>query len=258
MRAASRSDCAPCAVLAERFGRRRTPHRTGRRARSTSASLTRVDRCDEIAHAVAVDRVAEANLGLDFVAFGHGDLAHVVAEAGDLERVAHRARRQPRGPRRPSSLCTSLVLPVADDHLRASRSRLQMKPNSRSPWADWFRFMKSMSIVDHGMSRLNCVCRCSNGFCSCASPAIHILAGENVCIHVIRPMQFGAELASWQMSWIAPAPVSTGLNTTLTGNRRRCCPSPATMACESRSTCLQHFVAVEVLAAGDEPDFKWS
>ena len=43
--------------------------------------------------------------------------------------------------------------------------------------------MKSMSMVDHGKSRLNCVCRCSMGFCNAVNPAIHILAGEKVCIH---------------------------------------------------------------------------
>jgi alpha-N-arabinofuranosidase len=63
-------------------------------------------------------------------------------------------------------------------------------------WADWFRFMKSMSISDQGMSRLNWVCRCTKGFCSTFRPAIHILAGENVCIQVISPTQFSALLAS--------------------------------------------------------------
>ena len=37
--------------------------------------------------------------------------------------------------------------------------------NRDLPWAAWFRFMKSMSISPHGRSRLNCVCRCSSGFC---------------------------------------------------------------------------------------------
>ena len=43
---------------------------------------------------------------------------------------------------------------MADDDFAGERSRLPMKPNSRSPWADWFRFMKSMSIVDQGRSRI--------------------------------------------------------------------------------------------------------
>ena len=48
---------------------------------------------------------------------------------------------------------------VALDALRFKRMRLPMKPNSRSPCADWFRFMKSMSMVDQGISWLNWVCR---------------------------------------------------------------------------------------------------
>ena len=44
-----------------------------------------------------------------------------------------------------------------------------------------------MSISAHGSSRLNCVCRCRSGFRSAASPAIHIFAGEKVCIHATTP-----------------------------------------------------------------------
>ena len=40
---------------------------------------------DEVADAVAVDPDAEADLRLDLVAFGDGDLAHVVPEAGETE-----------------------------------------------------------------------------------------------------------------------------------------------------------------------------
>ena len=64
-----------------------------------------------------------------------------------------------------------------------------MKPNSRPPWAVWFRFMKSMSISLHGRSRLNWVWNCSRGFCNWLSAGIHILAGEKVCIHTMSPMQ---------------------------------------------------------------------
>ena len=38
-----------------------------------------------------------------------------------------------------------------------------MNPNSRSPWAAWLRFMKSMSISAQGRSRLNWVCRWRTG-----------------------------------------------------------------------------------------------
>ena len=86
-----------------------------------------------------------------------------------------------------------------------------MKPNSRSPCADWFRFMKSMSISAQGRSRLNCVWRWRSGFCSDASPAIHIFAGENVCIQATTPTQASAAFASRQTSRIDSAFLTTGL-----------------------------------------------
>ena len=61
-----------------------------------------------------------------------------------------------------------------------------MNPNSRSPCADWFRFMKSMSISAHGRSRLNCVWRWSSGFCSALEPGDpHLRRREGVhpCDH---------------------------------------------------------------------------
>ncbi len=48
----------------------------------------RVHGLDQVAHAVAVDGPAQLDLGLDLVALGDRDLAHVVAEAGDLEAAA--------------------------------------------------------------------------------------------------------------------------------------------------------------------------
>ncbi len=44
-------------------------------------------------------------------------------------------------------------------------------------WAAWFRFMKSMSMVDQGSRRLAWVCRWSSGLRSASRPEIHILAG---------------------------------------------------------------------------------
>ena len=80
--------------------------------------------------------------------------------------------------------------------LCCKRMRAVMNPCSRSPCADWFRFMKSMSIFAHGMSRLNCVLTCSSGFCSALNPRIHIFDGENVCIQVMTPAQLGAWFAA--------------------------------------------------------------
>ena len=53
-----------------------------------------------------------------------------------------------------------------------------------------------MSMVDHGSSMPAWVCRWSSGFCSASRPAIHILAGEKVCIHAITPTHSGALLTS--------------------------------------------------------------
>ncbi len=116
-----------------------------------------------------------------------------------------------------SSSCTSFSCQWPTMTVRSRRIRVPMKPNSRSPWADWLRFMKSMSMADQGMSRLYWVCRWAKGFVSAESPAIHILAGEKVCIQATRPMQFFAEFASRQTSRIASGVVTTGLNTSVTG-----------------------------------------
>ena len=112
-----------------------------------------------------------------------------------------------------------------------------MNPNSRSPWAAWFRFMKSMSIVPHGMSRLNCVWRCANGFCSAVSPAIHIFAGEKVCIHRIRPTQAGDVLASPSSAATSSGVFTTGLNTTRHGIRAERSSASAIVR-ELSATCL--------------------
>ena len=101
--------------------------------------------------------------------------------------------------------------------LRLRRRRVWMNANSRSPCADWFRFMKSMSIDDHGRSRLNCVWRWTSGVRRSVSPAIHILAGENVCIHAMTPTQAGLPSASRSSAAIPSAVLTTGLGTTRTG-----------------------------------------
>ena len=60
-----------------------------------------------------------------------------------------------------------------------------------------------MSISAHGSETLAWVCRCRNGVRSASRPVIHILAGENVCIQAIRPMQSGSALAAMMIWWIA-------------------------------------------------------
>src|SRR3712207_8066717 len=52
-----------------------------------SGIARRIDLLDEIADPVAVDGVAEADLGGDLVALGHRDIAHIVAETGELRAL---------------------------------------------------------------------------------------------------------------------------------------------------------------------------
>ena len=101
--------------------------------------------------------------------------------------------------------------------LRSTRMRVCTCPNSRSPWAAWFRFMKSMSISAHGSCASACVCRCSSGTRSASRPGIHILAGENVCIQATTPMQASAAVASRHTRRMASGVVTTGFQTTRTG-----------------------------------------
>ncbi len=70
----------------------------------------------QFADAVAVDLNAEADLGLDLVALGDGDLPHVVAQAGDLQRSYF--MQSGGGPLPGGQAILHLgVLPMADDDL---------------------------------------------------------------------------------------------------------------------------------------------
>ena len=72
-----------------------------------------------------------------------------------------------------------------------------MWPYSMSPWALWFRFMKSMSMSPHGISALYWVWKCRRGFSRDWRPLIHILAGEKVCIQVMTPTHFSSLFAAF-------------------------------------------------------------
>ena len=120
--------------------------------------------------------------------------------------------------------------------LRTIPIRVSTNANSRSPCADWFRFMKSMSISDHGRSRLNCVWRWRSGCCSALSPGIHIFAGEKVCIHAITPTHDSAAFASSATRRIASGLVATSRHTTRTGTSS-CASRPAATCRACCSTC---------------------
>src|SRR3954452_1465384 len=107
---------------------------------------------------------------------------------------------------------------------------------SRSPWAAWLRFMKSMSMVAHGRDWFAWVCRCSSGLCSTSRPAIHILAGENVCIHVTTPTQVSSLVASSNVRRISSGVVTTGFQTTSTGASTRA-DSARTTSRDCSATC---------------------
>ena len=130
-----------------------------------------------------------------------------------------------------------------------------MNPNSRSPWAAWCRFMKSMSISAQGRSRLNCVCRCRSGLRSASRPPIHIRAGENVCIQAMTPTQASAALASWKAAAIPSGDLTTGRYDDPHWDRRRRVERRHDPLRVGRDL-AQRLVAVEVLAAGEEPDFE--
>ena len=139
--------------------------------------------------------------------------------------------------------------------LRSSRMRLPMKPNSRSPCADWFRFMKSMSMSAHGISRLNCVWRCRNGFCRARRPRIHILAGEKVCIQVMRPTQSagGVGLQAQLVNGVGGGQHRLEDNVHRDRGRvlQRLGNRPRVVG-----DLRQRLRAIQVLAAGDKPDLK--
>ena len=124
--------------------------------------------------------------------------------------TAARAQTPTRRATSGSSTCPATVL-------RVTPSRVWTAANSRSPWAAWLRFMKSMSISAHGSAWLACVCRCSNGLRRWSRPVIHIFAGLNVCIHAMTPTQASSDSASISARRIAAVSVSTGLVTTRTG-----------------------------------------
>ena len=209
----------------------------------------------EVADAIGVGSEAEFHFGGDLVALGDRDLPHVVAEAAEFRALPVVPMRAPRASRRRCG-------PEPPDRTNgrprlcaASRMRVWMKPASRSPCADWFRFMKSMSIVSQGRSRPNWVWRCTNGFCSAFSPRTHIFEGENVCIQRMRPAQSGSEFASRQSLAISSGVVSSALNWVLSGSfgelRERACDLPRV----SRDL-LKRTGTVEMLRAANEPDFR--
>ena len=88
-----------------------------------------VDCVGKIAHAVAIDCEAELHFGPDLVAFGHGNLAHVVAETAELRAlpIVPRARRAHPGT---DPVLDFRVRPMADDdfavqaHARMQEPRL--------------------------------------------------------------------------------------------------------------------------------------
>ena len=132
-----------------------------------------------------------------------------------------------------------------------------MWANSRSPCAAWFRFMKSMSISPQGRSRLNCVCRWRSGFERACRPAIHIFAGENVCIQAMTPTHASVEFASRHVARIASAFFTTGFQTTRTGIASAA-SSPARDLSRVLGNLPKCLLTVQVLAPRHEPDLEFA
>ena len=111
-----------------------------------------------------------------------------------------------------------------------------------------------MSMSAHGSATLAWVCRCSSGLRSASSPAIHILAGEKVCIQAITPTHavVGVGLEARRGGW-RPASVSTGFQTTATGTLGGRVERVGDLAATARRP-GEGLLAVQALAAGEEPD----
>ncbi len=153
-------------------------------------------RLHQISDAITIHRIAQLDLGIRPYRLRSRRRSACCRRSARPSSVEHRARRKQRESRHRSRREPSASCQNPTTILRLRRMRAPMNPNSRSPWADWLRFMKSMSMLDQGSSLLNCVWRCRNGLFSIRRSAIHIRAGENVCIHVISPTQFFAPFAS--------------------------------------------------------------
>src|SRR6056297_2044311 len=93
-------------------------------------------------------------------------------------------------------------------------------------------------MLSHGISALNWVCRWHKGLLNILSPAIHILAGEKVCIQVTTPIQEVELLASRQSAVISCGVVTMGLKTKLTGNFSAAF-KPSTISFELLATCFK-------------------
>ena len=165
--------------------------------------MTSLHALHQVPDAETVHRVAEADLGFHLVPLGDRHLAHVVPEPGHLQAL--RVLPGAGGPHPDGELLLHLaVLPVPHDH-RA------LQAHARADEAELPVAVRRLVEVHEvhvdlaqGMSLLYWVCRCTKGFFSAESPAIHIFAGEKVCIQVISPMQFFAALASRHRSRIPP------------------------------------------------------
>ena len=114
-----------------------------------------------------------------------------------------------------------------------------------------------MSISAHGRSRLYCVWRWTSGLRRSVRPAIHILAGENVCIQAMTPTQSGALSASRRTAAMPSGVVTTGLATIETGIAADS-SRHAAIARACSSTRSQDGLAVQVLAARHEPRLELS
>ncbi len=106
----------------------------------------RVDRIREFADAKAVGRRSRTSFPPPPCRLPSPRPGACCRRSGRTSLPANRAMRA-----RPASTRRSGHEPPGSDQwptttLRVRRMREWMKPASRSPWADWFRFMKSMSI----------------------------------------------------------------------------------------------------------------
>ena len=111
------------------------------------------------------------------------------------------------------------VLPVPDDHLA-------LQPHAAADEPEFAVAVRRLvQVHEIHVDRRPTGCRdctaCADArtaSASARSPAIHILAGENVCIHVISPSTSLGGIGLEHEPWISSGVVSTGLKTTRTGS----------------------------------------
>ena len=215
-----------------------------------------VDEGDEVADAERVDAEAQPALRLHLVALGDRDVAHVVAEAGDPASLPVALGRTRRASSRRSAACTSGSVQCPTTTVRSSRIRAAMNPNSRSPCAAWLRFMKSMSMPSHGIALVVLGVQMQERSLQSVQPGDPHLRGRE---RVHPGDHADARRCGVRLEHDRADPLGVHddrLHDDPYRDRRRGVEGGRDLASPVRATVCERLRAIQVLAAGDEPDFE--